>query len=93
MKPILIKRKKNLRRIPIGFLIIGFFALSPFLIGILGGEVSEFFTGRAVNEGNSIWGVLPWLTVYTAPIGVVVAVVFLMILGFDALILLFGRKN
>lgn len=46
----------------------GIVASSPIWLGLLGMHMQEVSTGVQANEGNSAWGVLPWLGVVTLPI-------------------------
>ena len=51
----------------------GVVASSPVWLGLLGMHVQEVSTGVQANEGNSAWGVLPWLGMVTLPIYALVA--------------------
>ena len=51
------------------------FAFLPLLITLVG----SIFVDDAFNEGTSSLGTLPWLTILTMPIGVVVAVIGLVV--------------
>jgi len=93
MRSIYIKSKKKLIIFPLGLLVIGLFAFSPFLIGMVGMGITEFFTGKTLNEGNSIWGVLPWLTFYTFPIGFVIAIGFSLLSIYDIIAFIFNRNK
>ena len=64
-KPLLIGNKRRLRRIGILLLIGAALALAPLLIGLVMMTIEEVLTGKNVGEHNSIWGVLPWLTIGT----------------------------
>lgn len=64
-KPILIGNKRRLRRIGILLLIGAALALAPLLIGLVMMTIEEVVTGKNVGEHNSVWGVLPWLTIGT----------------------------
>jgi len=46
----------------------GIVASSPIWVGLLGMHMQEVSTGVQANEGNSAWGVLPWLGMVTLPI-------------------------
>jgi hypothetical protein len=51
------------------FLLVGgVVASSPVWVGLLGMHLQEVSTGVQANEGNSAWGVLPWLGMATLPI-------------------------
>ncbi|MFD2586032.1 hypothetical protein ACFSQJ_03775 [Croceitalea marina] len=79
MKALLIKHKKHLWRIPVGLLIIGLFALSPILIGLIGAYITELNTGKPCHEGNCYWMSMPWYLFITFPIAGVFFLVFLLI--------------
>lgn len=64
-KPLLIGNKRRLRRIGNLLLIGAALALAPLLIGMVMMTIEEVLTGKNVGEHNSIWGVLPWLTIGT----------------------------
>ena len=64
-KPLLIGNKRRLRRIGILLLIGAALALAPLLIGLVMMTIEEVVTGKNVGEHNSVWGVLPWLTIGT----------------------------
>ena len=51
----------------------GIVASSPIWLGLLGMHLQEVSTGVQANEGNSVWGVLPWLGMVTLPIYALVA--------------------
>ncbi len=59
--------------IVLGGLVFGFF---PIILAL----VVSIFVDDALNESSSAWGVLPWLTMFTLPIGIVV-VVFGLVTG------------
>lgn len=37
-------------------------AISPLVIGVTMMKIEEYKSGVVQNEANSVWGVLPWLT-------------------------------
>lgn len=78
-------KKHYLTRLPLGFLGITLFAFSPFLIGVMGAWATEKFSGQPCHEGNCGWMVLPWLTVFTLPIGAFLLLVFLLMVVRDSL--------
>ncbi len=80
---ILKKRSHIYSRIPGGILIILFISISPLVIGLIGGSISEWLTGNPCHEGNCIWGVLGWLTFWTAPFGALVFIIFVVIVIAD----------
>ena len=58
------------------------FAILPLSIAL----IASIFVDDALNEGSSSFGVLPWLTFFTAPIGAV-AVLIGLIIGFVNLVM------
>lgn len=75
--------KKHWWRLALGFGLIGFFAFSPFIIGIIGAYISEMRTGEVCHEGNCYWGTLPWLTFFTMPIAAMIGFIFFVIAVID----------
>lgn len=57
------------------------FAILPLSVAL----IASLFVDDALNEGSSSFGVLPWLTFLTAPIGAV-AVLIGLIIGFVNLV-------
>ena len=57
----------------------GIVASSPVWIGLLGMHLQELATGVQANEGNSAWGVLPWLGMVTLPIYALVVTLTMMV--------------
>ena len=57
------------------------FAILPLSVAL----IASIFVDDALNEGSSAFGVLPWLTFFTAPIGAV-AVLIGLIVGFVNLV-------
>jgi TRAP-type C4-dicarboxylate transport system permease small subunit len=57
------------------------FAILPLSIAL----IASIFVDDAMNEGSSSFGVLPWFTFITAPIGAV-AVLIGLIIGFVNLV-------
>lgn len=72
----------------LGLVAAGVVAFSPIWLGLLGMEMQEASTGIQANEGNSVWGVLPWLGMFTLPIYVLIVVLTLLVcsllIGADA---------
>jgi xanthine/uracil permease len=81
-------RKHLLTRFPLWFALIVIFGLSPLLIGVFGGWITELSTGEPCHEGNCGWMVLPWLTLFTLPIGGVILLVYMIIILIDTIGLL-----
>jgi hypothetical protein len=85
----IIKRKQHyFTRFPVWFLAIIFFALSPYLIGVLGSYLTELSTGEPCHEGNCGWMVLPFFTFITLPMGALGLLIFLAIVLQDSIELL-----
>ena len=57
------------------------FAILPLSVAL----IASIFVKDAMNEGSSAFGVLPWFTFLTAPIGAV-AVLIALIIGFVNLV-------
>ena len=92
-KVLVFSTKKKLFLFPLFLLAIGFLSFSPFIIGMIGSGVTEFFTGKPINEGNSFWGTLPWFTFFTIPIGGVVLLGLICILIYDGIVLLINYSS
>ena len=76
----ILKEKKHLyTRFPLLCLGIVLLAFSPLIIGIIGANITERWTGEACHEGNCTWMVLPWLSMLTIPIGGIVLLIFLVV--------------
>ena len=85
---LIIKNKRHyLTRLPLWILIIVFFGSSPVIVGLVGAGLTEFITGESCNEGNCIWGTLPWLMFYSVPIGVILLIAFIVIMIVDSFLL------
>ncbi|SHG53079.1 hypothetical protein [Flagellimonas flava] len=81
---IIIKHKKHLyTRLIIWSVVIGFLAFSPLIIGLVGAWISEWQTGEPCHEGNCSWMVLPWLSMFTIPVGGLIFLVFVIIAAVD----------
>jgi len=82
--PTIFKRKKGIYgRFALWLIFIGFFSLSPLIIGIIGAWFIEWKTGQPCHEGNCSWGALPWLTLMTMPIGFLLFGIILIIFLLD----------
>jgi len=64
-KTVLIRRKPRLLIIGIVLGVLIVLALAPLLLGLGMMAIEEAVTGKNVGEHNSVWGVLPWLTMGT----------------------------
>ena len=92
--PKIIKRKRHyFTRLPVWFVAIVFFALSPYLIGVLGSYLKELSTGEPCNESNCGWMVLPFFTFITLPTGALGLLVFLVIVLQDSIELMNKPKQ
>lgn len=65
-----IKSPLDLLKIAAVYLLIFIISIIPAIIGFAGMYAEEAITGRRAHEGNSVFGVLPWLTMFTLPFGV-----------------------
>lgn len=90
---IIIKRKKHyLTRLPLHIFIISFIAFLPVIIGVGGAWITELTTGKSCNEGNCIWMVLPWFTLFTFPIGGIAFLIYIIIVIRDTVKLVLKRN-
>jgi apolipoprotein N-acyltransferase len=64
-KTILLKRKWRLTLVVLLHAVLLALALAPLLIGLLGMKLDELSTGVTQSEANSVWGVLPWMAMFT----------------------------
>lgn len=66
-------------------------AFSPLVLGLGMMALEESRTGITQNEGNSVWGVLPWLSMFTMaiflPAAALTALVSVMVMVRDAVVL------
>jgi hypothetical protein len=65
-------------KLPVGIILILLLTISPLLIGFLGSEIHEFFTGNTCHEGNCFWMVLPWFMFISIPAGLLLIIMFLI---------------
>ncbi|GAA4290744.1 hypothetical protein [Aestuariibaculum suncheonense] len=90
--PLIVKRKKHLlTRVPLLTFLIIFIGLAPVIIGMIGASFTEYTTGEPCHEGNCGWMVLPWLGMFTIPLGFLLFVVFFIIVVIDS-VPLFSNK-
>ena len=66
-------------------LVLAVVAFSPLILGLAMMHLEESRTGIPQNEGNSTWGVLPWLSIGTLAVclpiaGLIVVAVAAMVL-------------
>lgn len=63
-----------------------FFAISPFIIGLVGGYYFELTTGELCHEGNCSWAALGWVGIFgTIPLSILLFIVYIfytIFLGF-----------
>ena len=50
------------------YTVIVIVALIPIIVGFGGMYMQEIITGRRAHEGNSIFGAVPWLSLFTFPL-------------------------
>ena len=91
----IIRRRGRLIVIFIAIVMMVVAAFSPAIFGLAMMALEEARTGVAQNEGNSVWSVLPWLSMFTMVIflpaaAITAAVSFILIIR-DAVVL--GRKR
>lgn len=94
-KTYILRRKGRLLVIFVAIVMMVIAAFSPAIFGIGMMALEEARTGVTQNEGNSVWGVLPWLSMFTMVIflpaaAITVAVSFILIIR-DAVVL--GREG
>ena len=96
-KTVLLRRKPRLLIIGIVLGILVALALAPLLLGLGMMAIEEAVTGKNVGEHNSVWGVLPWLTMGTLVIfgGPALIVLKLTLLGlfYDAIFIALERRG
>jgi hypothetical protein len=96
-KTVLIGRKRRLLIFGIVLGVLAALALSPLLLGMVMMTIEEATTGKNVGEHNSVWGVLPWLTMGTMVIfgGPLLIVLKLMLLGlfYDGIFIALERRG
>lgn len=67
-KTYILRRKGRLLVIVLALVLMLLAAFSPAVLGIGMMALEESRTGVVQNEGNSVWGVLPWLSMFTMAI-------------------------
>jgi len=96
-KTVFIGRKPRLLIFGIVLGVLAALALSPLLLGMVMMTIEEATTGKNVGEHNSVWGVLPWLTMGTMVIfgGPLLIVLKLMLLGlfYDGIFIALERRG
>ena len=88
---IITNKKQYLTRLPFHIFIIVFITFSPLIIGGIGAWITEL-NGDSCNEGNCIWMVLPWLTLFKMPIGGIAFLVYTILVALDTIKLLIKRN-
>ena len=94
-KTYILRRKGRLLVIALSIGMMLLAAFSPAVLGLGMMALEEARTGLTQNEGNSVWGVLPWLSMFTMVIflpaaAITAAVSFILIIR-DAVVL--GREG
>ena len=94
-KTYILRRKGRLLVIFVTIVMMVIAAFSPAILGIGMMALEEASTGVTQNEGNSVWGVLPWLSMFTMVIflpgaAITAAVSFILIIR-DTVVL--GREG
>ncbi len=64
-KTYILRRKERMIGIPVAMVLLVICAFGPLLLGVGMMSLIENATGQSQHEGNSIWGVLPWLSMFT----------------------------
>ena len=77
------KTKKDFIKLPIGLLLAIIGGLSPLIIGMVGGYLTELLTNRSCHEGNCFFGALPWLMFLTIPVATLIFIIILIIAIID----------
>ena len=90
-KTYILRRKGRLLVIVLALGMMLLAAFSPAVLGIGMMALEESRTGVTQNEGNSIWGVLPWLSMFTMsiflPAAALTVLVSVLVMVRDALVL------
>lgn len=96
-KTYILRRRGRLLVILLAIFMMLLTAFSPAIIGIGLMALEEARTGIAQNEGNSVWGVVPWLSMFTMviflPAAAITAAVSFFIIIRDALVLIRARPE
>ena len=76
----IIEQKRHFfTRLPLGLLVITLFSFAPYIIGIIGGWISEQTTGIPCNDSNCTWTAVHWLSVITFPAGAFALLIYLLL--------------
>ena len=90
-KTYILRRKGRLLVIVLALGMMLLAAFSPAVLGLGMMALEESRTGIAQNEGNSVWGVLPWLSMFTMviflPAAGITALVSVLVMVRDAVVL------
>lgn len=96
-KPILLRNKRRMRIVVIVLVIGAALSFAPLLIGLGMMAIEEAVTGKNVGEHNSVWGVLPWLSIGTMVIFGAPTLIFLKVvlvgLLHDIVVVALGRSR
>ena len=90
-KTYILRRKGRLLVIFVAIVMMVISAFSPAIFGLTMMALEEARTGVTQNEGNSVWGVLPWLSMFTMviflPAAALTALVSVLVMVRDAAVL------
>jgi len=78
-KPLILQRKRRIIGIIIVLITLILLAFSPLALGLAMMNLEEITTGKNVGEHNSVWGVLPWLSIGTMMIFLSLALILLIL--------------
>ena len=96
-KTYILRRRGRLLVILLAIFMMLLTAFAPAIIGISMMALEESRTGIAQNEGNSVWGVVPWLSMFTMviflPAAAITAAVSFIIIIRDALVLIRAQQH
>lgn len=74
-----IKKPAQLLKILFGYMVIAAIGFLPLIIALIGASIEHALTGKKINEGNSIFGVLPWLCLFTLPVAFLIGIIWTVI--------------
>ena len=90
-KTYILRRKGRLLVIVLSIGMMLLAAFSPLVLGLGMMALEESRTGITQNEGNSVWGVLPWLSMFTMaiflPAAALTTLVSVLVMVRDAVVL------
>ena len=95
-KTYILRRKGRLLVIVLALGLMLLAAFSPAVLGLGMMALEESRTGVAQNEGNSVWGVLPWLSMFTMaiflPAAALTVLVSVLVMVRDVVVLSRGHR-